>query len=142
MLSTACKDAIRAMIYITKNSKEDEYLSINEIASDLNLSFYFLSKILQKLVKGGLLKSYRGPNGGVKLAVPADSIRIYDIVALIDGEDFFNECILGLDECCDHNPCPIHNLWMDKREAIYNLFVNTTLQDVVEDISKLENIKL
>jgi DNA-binding IscR family transcriptional regulator len=50
MLSTACKDAIRAIIYIV-NKKSDDFVSINEIAQELDLPFYFLSKILQKLVK-------------------------------------------------------------------------------------------
>jgi Rrf2 family protein len=141
MLSTACKDAIRAMIYIAKNNK-DEFISINEIAKELNLSFYFLSKILQKLVKGELLKSYRGPNGGVKLAKPSDSIKIIDIIEIIDGTNFFNECILGLEKCSDENPCPIHYMWADKREEIQKMFENTTLKDIVEDISKLKHIKL
>ncbi len=141
MLSTACKDAIRAMIYIAKNHRDD-YISINEIAKELNLSFYFLSKILQKLVKGELLKSYRGPNGGVKLAKPAEEIRIIDIIEIIDGTKFFSECILGLEKCSDDNPCPIHYMWADKRDEIQKMFENTTLKDIVEDINKLQCIKL
>ena len=141
MLSTACKDAIRAMIYIAKNHRDD-YMSINEIAKELNLSFYFLSKILQKLVKGELLKSYRGPNGGVKLAKPAEEIRIIDIIEIIDGTKFFSECILGLEKCSDDNPCPIHYMWADKRDEIQKMFENTTLKDIVEDINKLQCIKL
>lgn len=141
MLSTACKDAIRAMIYIAKNNKGD-FISISEIAKELNLSFYFLSKILQKLVKGELLKSYRGPNGGVKLAKSAENIRLIDIIEIIDGTKFFGECILGLEKCSDDNPCPIHYMWADKREEIQKMFDNTTLKDIVEDINKLHYIKL
>ncbi|HIE59552.1 MAG TPA: Rrf2 family transcriptional regulator [Persephonella sp.] len=141
MLSTACKDAIRAMIYIAKNNKGD-FISISEIAKELNLSFYFLSKILQKLVKGELLKSYRGPNGGVKLAKSAENIRLIDIIEIIDGTKFFSECILGLEKCSDDNPCPIHYMWADKREEIQKMFDNTTLKDIVEDINKLHYIKL
>lgn len=141
MLSTACKDAIRAMIYIAKNNK-DNFVSISEIAKELNLSFYFLSKILQKLVKGELLKSYRGPNGGVKLAKSVEDIRLIDIIEIIDGTKFFSECILGLEKCSDDKPCPIHYMWVDKREEIQKMFENTTLKDIVEDINKLQCIKL
>ena len=142
MLSTACRDAIRAMIYIAKNNKKDNFISINEIAKELGLSFYFLSKILQKLVKSDLLKSYRGPNGGVKLAKPAEDIRLMDIIEIIDGTKFFNECILGLEDCSDDNPCPIHYMWAERREEIQKMFENTTLKNIVEDIEKLQCIKL
>lgn len=141
MLSTACKDAIRAIIYIAKNNKDD-FISINKIAKELNLSFYFLSKILQKLVKGELLKSYRGPNGGVKLAKSAEDIRLIDIIEMTDGTKFFRECILGLEKCSDDNPCPIHYMWADKRGEIQKMFENRTLKDIVEDINKLQCIKL
>jgi len=144
MLSTACKDALRAMIYIAKQklNGRDKYISINEIANELDLSFYFLSKILQQLVKAGFLESYRGPNGGVKLAKDPEDIKIIDIVATIDGLSFFTDCVLGLDECCDENPCPLHQKWVDKREDIYELFSGTSLKDILEDINKLKYVKL
>ena len=143
MLSTACKDAIRAMIYIAKKQKEtDGFISIKEIAENLDLSFYFLSKILQKLVKDGFLESYRGPNGGVKLAKPVDRISLYDIILSIDGDDIFNECILGFHECSDTKPCAVHERWAPERERLYNLFKNTTLGEIEKEIAKKLNIKL
>jgi len=143
MLSAACKDAIRAMIYIAKeNKKEKRFISIKEIAKELNLSFYFLSKILQKLVKDGFLESYRGPNGGVKLTKDLKDISLLDIIASIDGLDVFTNCILGFEECSDDHPCAIHDKWADKRETIYNMFKESTLEDIEEEIERKMNIKL
>jgi len=146
MLSAACKDSIRAMIYIANLSKEDTYkdrfISIHKIARDLGLSFFFLSKNIQKLVKAGLLQSHRGPQGGVKLLKEPSQIRLIDIVAVIDGMDFFKTCILGFEECSDTNPCTIHNLWADKRQDILKMFENTTLEDAVKNIQQIENIKV
>lgn len=146
MLSAACKDAIRAMIYISNLSQKKEYtgkfISIHKVAKDLGISFYFLSKNLQKLVKAGLLESHRGPTGGVKLAKEPAEIKLIDIIAVIDGMDFFYTCILGFEECSDENPCTVHNLWATKRQEIYELFNNTTLKDAAENIEKFENIKV
>ncbi|WP_029520894.1 Rrf2 family transcriptional regulator [Persephonella sp. IF05-L8] len=146
MLSAACKDAIRAMIYISNLSRKKEYadkfISIHKIANDLGISFYFLSKNLQKLVKAGLLISHRGPSGGVKLIKKPSEIKLLDIVEIIDGMDFFSTCILGFEECSDENPCTVHNLWAAKRQEIYELFKNTTLKDAAENIEKFENIKI
>ncbi len=142
MLSTACKDAIRAMIYIAKRQKENNFISIKEIAQDLELSFYFLSKILQKLVKNGFLESYRGPNGGVKLARSPEEITIYDIILAIDGDKLFRTCILGFEECSDNAPCAIHNEWAVEREHLYNMFKSTTLETIEEKLLKESNIKI
>jgi len=146
MLSAACRDSIRAMIYIANLSKsskyKDKFISIYKIARDLGLSFYFLSKNIQKLVKAGLLESHRGPQGGVKLLRPPSKIRLIDIVAVIDGMDFFNNCILGFEECSDENPCSIHSLWADKRKQILSMFEKTTLEDAIKNIEKFENIKV
>ena len=146
MLSAACKDTIRAMIYISALSKKKEFagkfISIHKIAQDLNMSFYFLSKNLQRLVKAGLLKSHRGPTGGIKLNKEPSQIKIIDIIAIIDGMDFFNKCILGFEECSDENPCTVHHIWSTKRQEIYELFKTTSLQDAAENIEKFENIKI
>lgn len=145
MLSAACKDSIRAMIYIAKLQKEgyrDRFVSIHKIAEDLGLSFYFLSKNFQKLVKANLLESHRGPQGGVRLLKKPSEIRLIDIVEVIDGMEFFNNCILGFEECSDQNPCTIHHLWAEKREEIYNMFSSTTLEDAIKNIDKFSNVKV
>ena len=145
MLSAACKDSIRAMIYIAKLQKEGylkKFISIHKIAEDLGLSFYFLSKNFQKLVKAGLLESHRGPQGGVRLLKKPSEIRLIDIVKVIDGMEFFNNCILGFEECSDKNPCTIHNLWAEKREEIYNMFSSTTLEDAIKNINRFNNVKV
>ncbi len=141
MLSAACKDAIRAMVYIV-NHQKDDYVSIQEIAKDLNLSFFFLSKILQKLVKAGFLQSHRGPKGGVKLAKNPSEISLLNIVETIDGDSFFSECILGFKECSDIEPCAIHEKWAEKRKEIYEMFKNTNLEEIEKEIENKINIKL
>ena len=145
MLSAACKDSIRAMIYIAKLQEEgyrEKFVSIHKIAEDLGLSFYFLSKNFQKLVKAGLLESHRGPQGGVRLLKKPSEIRLIDIVGVIDGMEFFSNCILGFEECSDQNPCTIHNLWAEKREEIYNMFSSTTLEDAIRNINRFSNVKV
>jgi Rrf2 family protein len=141
MLSAACKDAIRAMVYIV-NYKKEGYVPIQEISKELNLSFFFLSKILQKLVKAGFLESHRGPKGGVKLAKRPSEISLLDIVEAIDGDTFFTECILGFKECSDTEPCAIHEKWAEKREQIYRMFKKTNFEDIERKLEKNINIKL
>lgn len=143
MLSESSKDSIRAVIYIALNREEKEFISIKEIANKLGLSFFFLSKNLLKLVKAGILESFRGPKGGVNLKKDPQDIKLIDIVAAIDGLSVFESCILGFRECSDKNPCVIHQKWAEERQKIYDIF-NISVEAVVKDIKsgKLENLKL
>ncbi len=136
MLSAACKESIRAMIYITHAGGDRNIIPVKEIAQKLNTSFYFLAKNIQRLVKAGLLFSYKGPKGGVKLAKRPEDIKLIDIVEAIDGLEFFETCLLGFKECSDEHPCAIHHKWADKRKAIYKMFSETSLKEVVNDMEK------
>ena len=94
MLSNTCKYALRALIYLGKNSEKDYRIGIKKISEDLGLSSPFLGKILQNLVKQKLLVSTKGPNGGFALGKKPDQITLWDIVAKVDGEEFFTNCLI------------------------------------------------
>jgi Rrf2 family protein len=68
-------------------------------------------KILKKLEKGGLVRSYRGTNGGYALAKRTNAITLFDVVKAVDGNILFAEC-LGHDFNCpmDHGRrrCKVH----------------------------------
>ena len=135
ILSKSCDYGIRATLYVTLQDP-GEFVSIKKISEDLNISFHFLTKILQKLTKNRILNSYRGPNGGVTLSKKASSITLEEIVVAIDGENLFQKCVLGLSECQDDTQCPIHFQWKEIRQEIRNLFRTTTLSMLEERIVK------
>jgi Rrf2 family protein len=68
-------------------------------------------KILKKLEKGGLVRSYRGTNGGYSLAKPTGDMTLFDVVQAVDGDILFTEC-LGHDFNCPLNhggsKCRVH----------------------------------
>jgi len=125
------------MLYIAKESKTGEYISIRSISSDLNISFAFLTKILQQLTSQGMLHSVRGAKGGVALAKPAHTINIFDIIKAIDGEAMFHQCILGLPGCGEQKPCPLHDQWAKIRNELMNAFISRDLNDMTVDIKAL-----
>lgn len=139
-LSKSCVYGIRAVLYIALQG-DSGYTSIRKISDELDISFHFLTKILQKLTQNNLLNSYRGPYGGISLAKPAHDITLLDIVSNIDGEKIFDECIIGLAECNEVRPCPIHNSWGIYRDKIKGEFSATTVHDLVKNIKKF-NLRL
>lgn len=132
LLSKSCEYGLRATLFLA-STERDDYISISEISEKLDISFHFLTKILQKLNTQGLLESFKGPNGGVKLAKPSDQIQLLEIVETIDGDELFNECVLGLPGCGDKEPCALHNKWMDQRENIKTMFKSTDLKTLAEE---------
>lgn len=91
------------MIYLAVNHQENSNIGIKKISKDLDLPSPFLGKILQNLVKEGMLSSTKGPHGGFSLKKDPNDISMYDIVKVIDGESVFEDCFLGL-KICEENP--------------------------------------
>ena len=136
MLSSSTVYAIRASIYIAAH-KENEYIAISEIAEKLNISFHFLTKILQKLTQDKLMRSYRGPNGGVAFTKPVNKIFLSDIVKSIETNPIFDECILGIPKCGEGKPCPLHDEWGAVRNRLKEKFENSNLADLAKGVSEL-----
>lgn len=136
LLSKRCIYALRAALYLALAKTDGEYISIQKIASELNISFHFLTKILQDLQRKNLVISFRGPRGGVALARPDTEITSMDIIRAINGEDVFAQCIMGLPGCGTEAPCPMHEDWAKSRKAIETVFNNISLATLAEQTVK------
>ena len=91
----------------------------------------FTGKILQRLVRGGILNSKKGPNGGfaiLKENIP--KITLKQIVTIIDGDSVYNGCGLGLAQCNDDKPCPLHKEFNPLRDKLTIMLEQTTLEDL------------
>ncbi|WP_199222861.1 RrF2 family transcriptional regulator [Rhodohalobacter mucosus] len=140
LLSKSCVYGLRASLYLASKD-EDEFTPIKIMSEKLEISFHFLTKILQQLTADGLLESFKGPKGGVKLTKPGSKIALIDVVLAIDGPRLLTECVLGLPGCGLKNPCPLHDKWAVTRDSIRVMLQNTTLKDLAEK-GKLENLRL
>lgn len=140
MLSNTCKYAIRAVIYIALNGDDNKKIGIKKISDDLNIPMPFLGKILQMLAKNKLLSSTKGPNGGFGLGKKPEKIMLMDIVDIIDGDDNFNSCVIGLKSCTEEEAnCPIHEKYAPLRSQIKELFGNLSIYELSESIRKNHN---
>lgn len=140
MFSTSCHYGLQAMIYIALHSSDGKNVDLGQIAEKQDIPKHFLSKILQMLVKSGLLQSMKGPTGGFSLSRPADDITLIEVIDAIDGLDVFTQCGIGFKRCDDDHPCPIHNDYKQVRDKIQNLFENKSLLELTEDIKSGESI--
>lgn len=128
-LSNQCKYAFLAVAYLAKQ-KPDRLVPIREIGDNVNVPRPFLAKILATLSRNGVVKTRRGPNGGVMLARPPGQVRLGEVVRIVDGPLENGRCYLGLPQCDDRNPCPVHATWRRVRDELDRSMHERTLDDL------------
>lgn len=136
LFSKGCTYAIRAALLVSVKETKDgrKFIPIRELSDELDLSFHFLTKIMQLLTEAKILESFRGPNGGVGLARPARQVTLVDVIAAVDGMALFTECALGLPGCGEKTPCPLHAAWAKRREDLKRMFEKTTLASLAKEL--------
>lgn len=134
MLSNACQYAIRSVLYLSLYASDSNKLGVKNIADALETPQPFLAKLLQELKKANIVSSTKGPKGGFYLNAQNFNKRIWDIIKLIDGEDKFNKCFLGLSKCEDSNPCPVHYIASPFKKKILADFKDKTILKFSKEI--------
>jgi len=137
MFSKACEYAIRAMIYIAKNSMDNKRVNPKEISEEIDSPQAFTAKILQAPVKNNIVKSVKGAYGGFEIdKVNISKITLADIVETIDGDEIYKGCGLGLQQCDEEYPCPLHDKFTEVRHDLRTMLESTTLYVLVEQLEK------
>lgn len=140
LLSKKCSYAIRAIVYVASKN-EVKFVPIKEIAESLNISFHFLTKILQTLTETKFISSVKGPGGGVGLTKNPQELTILDIMHVFNCDNIFNDCILGLPGCDDNNPCPMHKSWASLSKELHDILQKETVADLATQVRN-KNIRL
>jgi Rrf2 family transcriptional regulator, nitric oxide-sensitive transcriptional repressor len=97
-ISDAANLAIHAMAHIAR-ARGGVNQSVGEIAAHQGVSEAHLSKVMQRLVKVGLLTSRRGPGGGFLLGRESGTISLLEILEAMDGPMSDCKCLLGRKRC-------------------------------------------
>ncbi|WP_242928843.1 RrF2 family transcriptional regulator [Pontibacter vulgaris] len=138
MLSKTTEYALRAIVYIALNDAQGLKVGIKEIAKELELPAHFMGKILQDLVRKGIIASVKGPGGGFYLHRQASEISLLEVVKTIDGLEAFRKCGMGMKQCSDTHPCPLHDEIKAYRNQLLRVFDTKTIQTLVDGINSGE----
>lgn len=126
MFSRYTEYAIRAMTFLAAQPA-GKLTGAKEISEAEEIPMPFLWKILQNLTRKKLIRSFKGVRGGYELARPADQINLQQIVATTDGMDIIERCVLGLPECSEDKPCPLHPHWKEIKTMLQEMLEENTL---------------
>lgn len=132
MLSKRAKYAIKTLIYLYKN-ESNSAISAKSISENENIPFKFLEKILRELRQHKIVKSERGAVGGYRFFKSPDTIKVVDIMRIIDGpialipcvsENFYEKC----DECIDEDACKLRRLFSELRDEMLPVLEKTIVE--------------
>lgn len=131
MFSKACEYAIRSTVFIAVSSLKGIRVGAKEIAKEIDAPEAFIAKILQKLVKGGLIESLKGAGGGFEIPIQQlAQIKLCEIVNVIDGDSIYIGCGLGLAQCSETHPCPVHFKFKAIRNELKQMLETTSLKEL------------
>ncbi|WP_127140007.1 RrF2 family transcriptional regulator [Flagellimonas marinaquae] len=131
MFSKACEYGIRSAVYIALQSLEGRRVSVTEIAEEIDSPVAFTAKVLQQLTRNNIVRSVKGPHGGFEIErEDMDAVKLNMIVKAIDGDKIYMGCGLGLKECNEHKPCPLHDRFLDIRNNLSTMLRNTSLYEL------------
>jgi Rrf2 family transcriptional regulator, iron-sulfur cluster assembly transcription factor len=104
--------ALRAIIFLSCQPK-DKINFVSDIAQNQQIPVSFLFKILRKLVKKGIVRSYRGPHGGYTLAREPGQITFLEVIETIDGPLVVNRCLntAAISRCVLEDSCKMMSAW-------------------------------
>lgn len=132
-LSTRAQYAVRAMVDLSLNSNGSP-VSLREIASREKISLNYLEQLFHRLKKGAVVLSVRGPGGGYMLARDSASIKLGEIVTLVEEPLAPVACMEdGKKGCTRGDICVTHKVWQGLGERIRGFLDSITLADLVRE---------
>jgi len=135
IFSKTCEYAMRAVFFVAAKTADGGRVGIKEIATGIDSPEHFLAKILQDLSRRGVIQSAKGPNGGFYVDDVILNMPLSSIVEAVDGNSIFTGCGLGLEQCSEDNPCPIHHDFKSIRNQIQALLKTTKIGEFNEDLN-------
>lgn len=127
-LTRAADYGVRAMIHLADPNGLGR-ASLNELARAAEVSPAFLSKVLQRLVRAGLIASQRGKKGGFALLERGRDASLLDILQALDGVPALNLCLLS--GGCHRSPwCAAHPIWQEAQRRMRDSLSSVRLEEL------------
>jgi Rrf2 family protein len=122
--------ALRAMIHLASEEQAGRVCTIGEIAERERIPRQFLEKILQQLIRHGLVRSRRGAHGGYELGRGAEDMTFRDVIEAVEGPIALNACVGEHPDCFLLGACGMNRVWAEGQRRVMDLFQGTTIASV------------
>jgi len=123
-LTRAAEYAVRGVLCLAR-SNGFKWVLLEEIARRAQAPEKFMAKIFQSLVHAGIVESARGAGGGFRLAKPAGTVSVLDVIQAVEGPVELSFCR----RCNMSASCPICGTWGDARDALVEALDDRSFAD-------------
>jgi Rrf2 family protein len=130
-LSTRARYGTRALLDLALYQDEGPVL-LKDIAQRQQISLQYLEHLITPLITAGMVRSVRGPKGGVSLAKPPNQIILSEVIRLFEGSTAPVECVDNPKLCPRSEFCATRDIWDELKKAVNGVLESTTLQNLVE----------
>ena len=130
-LSTRTRYGTRALLELALHQGEGPVF-LKEIARQQEISLPYLEHLIAPLIAGGILRSTKGPKGGVSLTRSPGDIKLIEITRLLEGPMAPVQCVDNPEICDRAAACVTRDIWSRLKEVMDGVLATTTLQDLVE----------
>lgn len=118
--------AIRALLVLLRQP-EGARVTAHRLAGEAQVPEEFLRKILTALGRARILRTVRGPAGGVRLARRAEEITLLEVVEAVEGPIALNECLRSPPACPRIDDCPAFPVWRQAQDHLRRALGSATL---------------
>lgn len=141
MFSKSTEYALRAIIYLAQNSDSDHKIGLEELSKAIGSPRSFTAKIMQKLTKDqSLVSSVTGPGGGFFTSQESKTRSVFSVLEIMEDETTITRCVLGLDQCSDVNPCPLHSAYKQIKPRLLEMFQGKTIQQLAKELKNEKTV--
>jgi len=109
--------------------------SLEGVAREIGLDTPTLTQLVTFLRQADLV-SQRGRSGTLRLARDASAISVLDVIRAIQGSGIWRHCLLGLAECSDIAPCPVHVAWKAARAQLEQHLAEESVAKLARAVSR------
>jgi Rrf2 family protein len=135
MFSKSCEYAIRAVVYLA-TAGDHKLMPISSISKSLGSPQAYTAKILQLLAAKKIVAYIKGNGGGYYIEKKMlAKIFLSDIIEAIDGDLIYTACGLGLKECSNINPCPLHEHFKKIRTDLRLMCEKTSIKKLADELT-------
>jgi len=131
-LSKKADYALMAMKHLAQKRAASS-TSAREIAEQYDIPIELMAKVLQRLVRMGLLASTQGTRGGYMLGRTATAISVAEVIEAIDGPFTVTACSTDKHDCEQFNKCSIRDPLWQIRERIAAALATVTIAEMAEE---------
>ncbi len=129
IITRATEYAIRALLFLSRQPR-GQIVYKKDICKTQNITPAFLTKILQPLIKEGIVGSQRGVGGGFFLLKDPEEVTLLDVLKAEEGPLYMNQCVAMEGTCHRDVFCPVHGAWKEIREEMLRILDSYNFQSL------------